>query len=382
MKFSFFMMPVHRPTESPSLAFDRDIAMIHLADALGYDEFLIGEHHSGGWETMPVPEMALAMAAATAKRIRLGTSVTLLPYHHPFHVAERIAFLDHLTKGRAILGIGPSTLVTDRRLFRLAPDQLYPMMHEAVEVVVRLLESTEPISHDGRFWKFENMRLQLRSYQQPRLPLAIATGGSPESLALAGRHNMIVMQNAGNVVNRSGSKADHWAQVEAAAKAHGTTASRDNWRLVTAIYLAETAEEAWADIGDGIMREAHYFSTVGLKANYELYPGQPFSEFTPQSCVEGRQWIVGTPDDAIAWIERKQAETGGFGGLLMTAHEWTAPEKIRRSIELFARYVMPHFHGHTAVLKDEWRRLEEKPGTLAERTAIGDGKPSNLMRFG
>ena len=151
---------------------------------------------------------------------------------------------------------------------------------------------------------------------------------------------------------------------------------------MTAIYLAETAEEAWADIGDGIMREAHYFSTVGLKANYELYPGQPFAEFTPQSCVEGRQWIVGTPDDAIAWIERKQAETGGFGGLLMTAHEWAAPEKIRRSIELFARYVMPHFHGHTAVMKDEWRQLKERPGTLAERTATGDGKPSNLMRFG
>jgi len=130
------------------------------------------------------------------------------------------------------------------------------------------------------------------------------------------------------------------------------------------------------------MREAHYFSTVGLKANYELYPGQPFAEFTPQSCVEGRQWIVGTPDDAIAWIERTQAETGGFGGLLLTAHEWAAPEKIRRSIELFARYVMPHFRGHTAVLKDEWRRLQEKPGTLAERTATGDGKPSNLVRLG
>ena len=382
MKFSFFMMPVHRPTENPSLAFDRDIGLIHLADELGYDEFLIGEHHSGGWETMPVPEMALAMAAATAKRIRLGTSVTLLPYHHPFHVAERIAFLDHLTKGRAILGIGPSTLVTDRRLFRMATDQVYPMMHEAVEVIVRLLESTEPISHHGRFWQFDDMRLQLRSYQQPRLPLAIATGGSQESLALAGRYNMIVMQNAGNAMNRSGSKASHWAQVEEAAKAHGTTASRDNWRLVTAIYLADTAEQAWVDVGDGIMREAHYFSTVGLKANYELYPGQPFAEFTPQSCVEGRQWIVGTPDDAIAWIERMQAETGGFGGLLLTAHEWAAPEKIRRSIELFARYVMPHFRGHTTVLKDEWRRLEERPGTLAERTAKGDGKPSNLVRLG
>ena len=104
MKFSFFMMPLHHPKENPALAFQRDISLIHLADDLDFDEFMIGEHHSGGWETMPLPEMALSMAAANAHRIRLGTSVVNLPFHHPFHVAERIAFLDHLTRGRAILG--------------------------------------------------------------------------------------------------------------------------------------------------------------------------------------------------------------------------------------------------------------------------------------
>ena len=66
MKFSIFMMPLHYPTENPSLAFDRDIALIEYADELGYDEFFIGEHHSGGWETMPAPEMALAKASARA----------------------------------------------------------------------------------------------------------------------------------------------------------------------------------------------------------------------------------------------------------------------------------------------------------------------------
>ena len=96
MKFSLFMMPLHHPTENPSLAFDRDISLIHYADELGYDECFIGEHHSGGWETMPAPEMALAKASAQAHRIRLGTSVISVPFHHPFHVAERMAFLDHL----------------------------------------------------------------------------------------------------------------------------------------------------------------------------------------------------------------------------------------------------------------------------------------------
>ena len=142
MKFSFFMMPIHHPSESPALTFQRDIGLIRLADELGFDEFFIGEHHSGGWETMPVPEMTLAMAAAHAKRIRLGTSVVSLPYHHPFQVAERIVFLDHLTQGRAILGVGPSNIYSDRKMYGIPVEQLYEMTAESAEVIVRLLEST------------------------------------------------------------------------------------------------------------------------------------------------------------------------------------------------------------------------------------------------
>ena len=84
MKFSLFMMPCHHPTENPTLAFQRDIGLVHYADELGFDEAFIGEHHSGGWETHPAPEMSLAMAAAKAQRIRLGTSVFSAPFHHPF----------------------------------------------------------------------------------------------------------------------------------------------------------------------------------------------------------------------------------------------------------------------------------------------------------
>ncbi len=379
MKFSFFMMPIHHPSENPSLAFQRDISFIHLADELGFDEFFIGEHHSGGWENMPVPEMALSMAAAKAHRIRLGTSVTLLPYHHPFQVAERIAFLDHLTKGRAILGIGPSTLVSDKRLFAIPEQQNTAMMYESVEIIVRLLEAEEPISYQGEFWRFEDMRLQLRSYQQPRLPLAVATGGTAKTLDMVGRHGMQLWSNAGRHVRRPCPLVEQWPQVEAAATAAGREATRDDWSLVTNIYLAETREQAWADVSDGIMRETEYFATIGLKFLYEAHPGQPFADFTPQSCVEQRDWIIGTPDDAIAWIDRKQEETGGFGGMMITTHEWTTTDKLQRSIELFARYVMPRFRGHTQGHADDWEKLERDLKSGEFKLNKGE-KPSNLAR--
>ena len=375
MKFSFFMMPLHRPSENPALAFDRDISLIHLADALDFDEFFIGEHHSGGWETMPAPEMVLAKAAAHAHRIRLGTSVISLPFHHPFHVAERMAFLDHLTRGRVILGVGPCNLVTDKKLFGLTNNKLYPMLAESVDIIVRLLESPEPIDYEGRFWKFKNMRLQLRSYQQPRLPLAIASSGNPVSAELAGKYGMLLLSPAGK--NRR--PTEQWQRVEAAAAKNSVAASRDNWRMATCVYLAETREEAWADVEEGIRRDMEYFFAIGLKAPYESYPGQPAHEITPRSGADRRDWIIGTPDDAIAQIERLQAETGGFGGLMLTTHEWTGTEKLRRSLELFARYVMPHFRGHTHGYRDEWQRLQQA-ATEGGVKLDGEDRPSNLVR--
>ena len=377
MKFSFFMMPLHHPSENPALAFDRDISLIHYAEELDFDEFFIGEHHSGGWETMPAPEMALAKAAAHAHRIRLGTSVISVPFHHPFHVAERMAFLDHLTRGRAILGVGPCALVTDKKLFGLPNEKLYPMLAESVDIIVRLLESPEPIDYEGRFWSFKQMRLQLRSYQQPRMPIAIASSGNAISLELAGKYGMLFLSPAGKNIRNNQSKAEQWSKVEAIAAKHGTATSRDNWRIATCVYLADSREEAWRDVEANIKRDMEYFVSIGLKAPYESYPGQPANEITARSGADRRDWIVGIPDDAIAQIERMQAETGGFGGLMLTSHEWTSSEKVRRSMELFARYVMPHFRGHTRGYHDEWRRIQQAAADGGVKLD-GVGQPSNL----
>ena len=122
-----------------------------------------------------------------------------------------------------------------------------------------------------------------------------------------------------------------------------------------------------------------YFFAIGLKAPYEAYPGQPAHEITPRSGADRRDWIIGTPDDAIAHIERLQVETGGFGGLLLTTHEWTGTDKIRKSMELFARYVIPHFRGHTRGYQDEWQRIQ-KAAADGGIKIDGDGRPSNLAR--
>ena len=148
-------------------------------------------------------------------------------------------------KVSAILGVGPCALVTDKNLFGLATEKLYPMMAESVEIIVRLLESPDPIDYDGQYWKLTQMRLQLRSYQQPRMPLAIASSGNPISLELAGKYGMLLLSPAGKNVRNNQSKSNQWNSVATIAAKHGAVTSRDNWRLATCVYLADSREEAW-----------------------------------------------------------------------------------------------------------------------------------------
>ena len=113
MRFGYWLMPCHGPRTNLTLAYEDDLRLAERAEDLGFEEFWIGEHHSGGWELIPSPELFIAAAAQRTRRLRFGTGVISLPYHHPFLVAERMAFLDHLTRGRLVMGVGPGGLPSD-----------------------------------------------------------------------------------------------------------------------------------------------------------------------------------------------------------------------------------------------------------------------------
>src|SRR5207244_119605 len=119
LKFGAFLAPHHPIGEHPMLQFRRDLDLVEQLDALGYDEFWCGEHHSSGWEMIASPEMFLAAAAERTKRIKLATGVVSLPYHHPFNVAQRMVQLDYMTGGRAIFGSGPGALASDAHTHHL-----------------------------------------------------------------------------------------------------------------------------------------------------------------------------------------------------------------------------------------------------------------------
>ena len=110
LRFGTFLAPFHPAGINPTLALQRDLELVEHLDRLGIDEAWIGEHHSAGTEIIASPEIFIAAAAERTKNIKLGTGVTSVSYHNPLWVADRMVLLDHLTRGRTMLGVGPGSL--------------------------------------------------------------------------------------------------------------------------------------------------------------------------------------------------------------------------------------------------------------------------------
>jgi len=337
------MAPFHSPIEHPLLALERDLELVTWLDELAFEEAWIGEHHSAGWEYVASPELFLAVAAERTRHIKLGTGVVSLPYHHPLLVAERMAFLDNITRGRVLFGVGPGALVTDALMLGVEPTRTRPMMDEALAVILRLFTETEPITVESDWFTLRNAVLHLRPYSRPYMPLAVASMQSPAGPVLAGKYGAGLL-SIGVFFGFRGAvdlKAQ-WQLAEDAANESGRTVSRDEWRLVMPVHVAETRQEAIAQIHDR--------GTAWLTRYQRDVLGRPLPEGVPEehaveALVERGAWLVGTPDDCIAAIERLEDLSGGFGGLLVMVQDWATREQQRRSYELLARYVMPRYTG-------------------------------------
>ena len=190
---------------------------------------------------------------------------------------------------------------------------------------------------------------------------------SPAGVLLAGKHGVAVISlSVPRDVVRSTSLKEQWAIAEETAAAHGQTVRREDWRLSVGCHLAETREQAFDDIRVGAGRVVTEY-TGGTNGN--PIPPVPANEVVDYM-VEHHQWIVGTPDDCVAGIARLQEASGGFGGLLLRAEDWAPRDKLHRSYELMARYVMPQFQGSlTGIVASNRRSASMKEALQANRRA-------------
>ncbi|HWE99700.1 MAG TPA: LLM class flavin-dependent oxidoreductase [Caulobacteraceae bacterium] len=343
VKFGAFLAPHHPIGENPMLQFRSDVAFATKLEELGFDEFWCGEHHSTGWEVIASPEMFLAAVGEHTRRIRLGTGVVSLPYHHPFNVAQRMVQLDYMTGGRVIFGSGPGALPSDAYTLGIDPMVQRDRQDEAIGVIKRLF-SGERFTHESEWFTLKDAALQLLPLQED-MPFAVASQISPSGMTLAGKYGAGVLSIGS--MSSAGLMAlpTQWGFAEEAAAKNGKTVDRKNWRVVMTWHLAETREQARAEAGEGLLRWHNEYNVGTL-----MRPGAKAYASADQAVddiafSDGSASVIGTPDDLVAAIRRLQQISGGFGTVIGFAHDWANRENTLKSWDMVARYVVPEING-------------------------------------
>jgi len=342
LRFGIFLAPFHPAGQNPTYALERDLDLVVHLDKLGYDEAWIGEHHSAGYEIIASPEIFIATAAERTKHIRFGTGVTSLPYHHPFMVAQRIVQLDHLTRGRIMLGVGPGALPSDAFMLGIDPAVQRDRMEEALDVILELFRSDEPVTRETDWFTLRDARLHLKPYTKPHPEVAVAAMISPSGPRAAGKYGCSMLSIGATQAAGIDLLGQHWKVLEERSAEFGTTPNRRDWRLVSQVHIAETKEQAYADVEYGLGDYFRYFREVAaLPMIPEGADGHPadLMNATGAGCI-------GTPDDLVAFIDHLDTQSeGGFGAFLLQAHDWADPAATHRSYELVAQHVMARFQG-------------------------------------
>ena len=335
LRNGIFLAPFHPTDEDPTLCIQRDMELIEHLDRLGYDEAWVGEHHSAGFEIISSPELFIAAVAERTKRIKLGTGVVSLPYHNPLMAANRIIQLDHQTRGRVMFGVGPGLLPSDAFSMGIDPSTQRDRMVEAIEVILRLWNG-ERVTLKTDWFTLVDATCQLRPYTWPHPEVAVASSVTPSGGKLAGKHGFGMLCVAATQAGGYDALAVNWDIANKVAAEHGKTMDAGKLRLVGPVHIAETREQAFANIQFGFQQWQNYFSGISAVAGRETTESRPIEKM-----VEDGVAVVGTPADAIAQIQRLQKKQGEFGCFLQLAHNWANFENTKKSYELWQRHVTP-----------------------------------------
>ncbi|WP_305093008.1 LLM class flavin-dependent oxidoreductase [Prescottella sp. R16] len=350
LRFGAFVAPHHAAGQNPTVALQRDLELVEHLDRLDFDEVWIGEHHSAGSEIIGSPEIFIAAAAERTKRIKLGTGVTSLSYHNPLWAAERMVLLDHLTRGRVMLGVGPGSLPTDSAMIGLDPTECRELLDDNLDIVMRLLNG-ESVTATTQTHTLVDAQLQMRPYSHPCFDIVVAGVASPTGPRLAGKHGLGLL-SIGATLTPEGFDAlgHHFGIMEERAAEFGTTVDRDQWRLVCPMHIAETEEQAQQDVRFGLGEWIDYFGKVAAFPHFGS--GGASMDQMIQYMNHSGMGIIGTPAQARELVQKLVDQSGGFGSMLVMGTDWAAPAATRRSFELIAQQVAPHFQGQSQPLLD------------------------------
>ena len=342
-----------------------------LCEQAGFHSAWVGEHHMGpeGMDQLPNPVLLCADLACRTSRIRLGQGANLLPYWHPIRLAEDIAMLDQMTKGRIDVAIGRGVRSREGSVFHPKSDPANPeanreLFEETIDVLISSW-TNEFFSHKGPNYTFPapgihwnhplsppdprwsegdlvtKLQMLPKPYQKPHPPLWQVTD-SDRSIAFAAERGM-------KVINWQPTpallKKKFQLYAETRSRAEGRTfPSGEGMALMRTTYIAPTMEEARRDAEEGVLMTFRWTQNRRPLNNF-MNPGE---DVRPDMALDwdllfGRNLLIGSPEYIVEKLEELQETIGLQELMTYMAMPYIPHSKVMRSIELFADKVLPHF---------------------------------------
>lgn len=370
MKLGTFMMPLHPPARSATETLAEDREAILLADELGYCEAFVGEHVTDLAENVTSCLMFLASLAHDTKNIVLGSGTINMPNSHPAAIAAQVAMLDHILKGRFIMGISPGGLMSDAEVFGNFQKNRNAMFVESIDMVLKIWESQGPIDLNGEFFKVSTRQtaipdigqgLILKPFQRPH-PRIVGTAVAPFSQGVAEMAKRGWQPISANFLLPQWVKT-HWPKYVEGRQAVGAQASPAEWRIAKSIFVADDEATAMR-YGKSSEGPYHFYfrqlvrKLVGGGSRSNLFKHdqqQPDSEITPEYAID-RLVIAGTVNSVVDQILAFRDQVGDFGTLLYACHDWLDPALGKRSMQLMAEQVMPRVNAAISAEKIQRNR--------------------------
>ena len=352
IRYGMFIMPFHPPKKSPGQCYDEDLELIVAAEELGFSAFWIGEHHTMKYENIVMPEIFIARALGETHRIRLGPAPVCVQQHHPAHVACRLAFLDHLSKGRLNLCFGAGSVTSDQELYGCEPKNAAEMVDEAIEAILYLWSHDPPYEVRGKYWQIKlekTVDLETgigfipKPLQKPHPPIAIpGMSRNSSSMKTAARRGH---QPFGHCLIPGNVLADTWTTYETAAIEAGRAPQRADWKVARSIFLADTAKEARSlarhnSLGDNYEYIGKLFDKGLGRRIYKRDASMSDADCNLDYLMD-EQIIAGDVDEVLRRLLRLIEETGTFGTLVLMSYDWDDKQRWLHSMRLFAHELMP-----------------------------------------
>jgi natural product biosynthesis luciferase-like monooxygenase protein len=358
MRYGLNFFPSFRLADmSTAEYFDQVLRLCERADQLGYTSAKAVEHyfHDYGGHT-PSPIVLLSAIAARTRHIRPITGAVIPAFNHPIKVAGELAMLDNISNGRLDVGFGRAFIPKEFDAFGVDMDQSRERFEEGVQVIKRLW-TEDRVTHEGRFFQFEDIHLTPRPVQQPHPPVWIAAVLSEESFAAAGRQGYHLM-----LVPFAGSLERTAALLHAYTDAWTVAGNPPGgWQVQVSLhaYIAETHAEAYEGFKRPIARYVEVFSEAvsswegRASGNYAGY-GQMVEAIRSQTAdklIDGHTALVGTPDEVVEQLGYLRGILGDFEPSMQLSFGGLSDREAFRTVELFATRVAPRFAAAAAGAK-------------------------------